>query len=162
MGKLRFHEDRQRGQQGMALVEFALTATMLLTIVFGITEFGRAIYQYDTLAKSARDAARHLSTRSAGDADAVAAAGCLAVFGKPTCTDSSTPLAPGLTTAMVSVCDSVSCPGTHQAVGSAPAMNLVTVTIGGAGNPYHFTSLVEFVVPGFDFGPISVTMRQAL
>lgn len=162
MRKLRLHAHRQRAQHGLALVEFALTVTMLLTIVFGITEFGRAIYQYDTLAKSARDAVRLLTTRAPGDAAAIAAAACVAVYGKPTCTDGSLPLAPGLTTAMVSVCDAVSCPDTHQAVGAAPVMNLVTVTIGGANNPYHFSSLVEFVVPGFDFGPISVTMRQAL
>ncbi|MET1085142.1 MAG: TadE family protein [Burkholderiales bacterium] len=147
-------------QRGVALVELALTIGILITIVFGITEFGRAIYQYDTLAKAARDAARYLSTKAPGDATAIGDAQCYAVHGNPSCTGSV--LAPGLTTAMVSVCDAVSCPATHQAQGAAPVVNLVSVTIGGANNPYPFNSLVEFVVPSFNFGAISVTMRQVL
>lgn len=147
-------------QQGSALIEFGLTIGILVAIVFGITEFGRAIYQYDTLAKAARDAARYLSTKAPGDATAIAAAQCLAVYGQPTCT--GTPLADGLTTAMVSICDATSCPATNQAQGSNPVVNLVTVTIGGANNPYTFQSVVPFVVPNIPFGAISVTMRQVL
>jgi Flp pilus assembly protein TadG len=148
-------------------VELAIALLVLLTITFGITEFGRAIYQYNTLAKSARDAARYLSTKGPTDTDAKAAAKCLAVFGKPfygdpTCGGSTTPLAPGLTPAMVSVCDAVACPTTHMAQGTAPVINLVTVTIGGAMAPYTFTSVVSFVAPDIEFGAISVTMRQVL
>ena len=147
-------------QRGVALVEFALSIGILITIVFGITEFGRAIYQYDTLAKAARDAARYLSTKAPGDATAKSEAQCYAVYGNPSCTGN--PLAPNLTTSMVGVCDATSCPATHQAQGTAPVLNLVTVTIGGANNPYGFTSVVQFVVPNFNFGAISVTMRQVL
>lgn len=147
-------------QQGVALIEFALTLGVLLTMVFGITEFGRAIYEYDTLAKAARDATRHLSTKAPGDAVAIADATCLAVYGNPSC--SGTPLAPGLTTAMVSVCDAASCAPTHQAQGSAPVINLVTLTIGGPNQPYTFHSAVPFVVPDIPFGAISVTMKQVL
>lgn len=147
-----------RKQQGVALIEFGIAISVLLTIVFGVTEFGRAIYQYDTLAKSARDAVRHLSTQAAGDTVALGEAICLTVHGQPTCTGD--PLAPGLTTAMVGICDAVSCPTTHLAQGSAPVVNLVTLTIGGANNPYTFNSVVPFVVPNIPFGPISVTMRQ--
>jgi Flp pilus assembly protein TadG len=149
-----------RNQRGVALIELALTIGILITIVFGITEFGRAIYQYDTLAKAARDAARHLSTKGPGDATAIGDARCYAVYGNPSCTGST--LAPGLTTAMVSVCDAVSCPASHQAQGAAPVVNLVSVTIGGANTPYAFISVVQFVVPNFNFGAISVTMRQVL
>lgn len=147
-------------QRGVALIEFGITASVLITIVFGITEFGRAIYQYDALAKAARDATRHLSTKAPGDAVAIDEAVCLAVHGKPTC--SGDPLAPGLTTAMVSVCDAASCEATHRSQGAAPVMNLVTVTIGGADHPYTFNSVVPFVVPDIPFSPISVTMRQVL
>lgn len=146
--------------RGAALIEFALTLGVLLTLVFGITEFGRAIYEYDALAKAARDATRYLSTKAPGDAVAVTDATCLAVHGNPTC--SGSPLAPGLTTAMVSVCDAVSCAPTHQAQGSAPVVNLVTLTIGGPNQPYTFSSAVPFVVPNIPFGAISVTMRQVL
>jgi Flp pilus assembly protein TadG len=149
-----------RAQHGIALVEFAITASLLLLITFGITEFGRAIYQYNTLAKAVRDATRYLSTKAPGDADAIDQATCMAVHGNPTCTGG--PLAPGLTAEMVVVCDSLSCPATHQAQGAAPVMNLVTVTIGSADTPYPFRSAIQFVVPDFDFAPISVTMKQVL
>jgi Flp pilus assembly protein TadG len=154
-------------QRGAALVELAIVMVVLLTITFGITEFGRAIYQYNTLAKSARDAARYLSTKGQTDTDAKAAAKCLAVFGKPfygdpTCGGSTSTLAPGLTIAMVSVCDALACPTTHSAQGTAPVVNLVTVTIGGAATPYTFASAVSFAVPDIPFGEISVTMRQVL
>ncbi len=147
-------------QRGVALIEFALTLGVLLTIVFGITEFGRAIFEYDTLAKAARDAARHLSTKAPGDTVAIDDAVCLAVYGNPSC--SGSPLVSGLATTMVSVCDAVSCPATHQAQGSAPVVNLVTLTVGGANQTYTFRSLVPFVVPDIPFGAISVTMRQVL
>ncbi|HEX8989584.1 MAG TPA: TadE family protein [Rhodocyclaceae bacterium] len=147
-------------QSGLALVEFALTIGFLVAITFGITEFGRAIYQYDTLAKAARDAARYLSTKAPGDAAAIAEATCLAVYGTPSCTGS--PLVAGLTTAMVSVCDAVSCPATNHAQGSAPVQDLVTLTIGGQNNPFTFASAMPGVVPNIPFGAISVTMRQVL
>jgi len=149
-------------QKGAALIELAITLTLLVTIVFGITEFGRAIIQYDTLAKSARDAARFLAVRDPSASGAVSDAKCMAVYGNPNCTGS--PLAAGLTLAMVSVCYAAdpTCSATHQSQGSAPVINLVSVTIGGANNPYAFQSAVPFVVPSFSFGAISVTMRQVL
>jgi hypothetical protein len=63
---------------------------------------------------------------------------------------------------MVSVCDAVACPTTHSAQGTAPVINLVTVTIGGATAAYTFTSAISFVVSNIQFGAISVTMRQVL
>jgi Flp pilus assembly protein TadG len=148
-------------QRGLALVELGISIFVLISIAFGITEFGRAIYQYNTLAKAARDATRFLSTRDAIDAAAKDQARCLAVFGNPTCTGA--PLVAGLTTAMVSICDAVACPADHAAQGSAPVLNLVSVTIGGPNAaPYTFNSLASFVVPDIQFGPIGATMKQVL
>jgi len=148
-------------QRGVALVEFAISAFVLLTIAFGITEFGRAIYQYNTLAKAARDAARFLSTRDPTDTAAKDQARCLVVYGHPACT--GTPLVPGLSLSMVNICDALACPADHAAQGSAPVVSLVTVSIGGGNaTPYLFDSLVSFIVPDFTFSPISVTMRQVL
>src|SRR3954451_5329385 len=70
-------------QRGVALVEFAITLPLLLAICFGITEFGRAIYTYNTLAKSTRDAARYLTTQAPGNAVGWATAKNLAVYGNP-------------------------------------------------------------------------------
>ena len=47
-----------RNDRGQSLVEFALTLPMLLVVMFMITEFGRALYQYNVLAQATREAAR--------------------------------------------------------------------------------------------------------
>lgn len=151
-------------QQGVAAIEFAILLIPMVIMAFGVTELGRALYQYNTLAKAARDAARYLSTQAPSPANdpTKTKAACLAVYGTSDC--SGTPLAPGLTTNMVSFCDAVTCPATHQSqqTGSG-TIDLVTVTIGGTGanlTPYPFISLVPFVVPNINFGAISATMRQ--
>lgn len=48
-------------QYGGAAIEFALILTLLITIMAGIFEFGRAFWYYDTLTKATRDAARLMS-----------------------------------------------------------------------------------------------------
>jgi len=130
-------------QKGVAAVEFALVLIPLVLILFGITEFGRAIYQYNTLVKATRVASRYLSTGTISNAEAV----CLAVQGNTACSGPA-PLAPGLTSAMVNINTS------SVATGTGP-VSLVTVTISG----YPFISAVPFVVPNITFGPISTTMR---
>lgn len=145
-----------RKQRGIAAVELAIVLIPLVLLAFGITEFGRAIYQYNALTKATRDATRFLSAQGAGDPNDISAAKCLAVYGNKTCTGNL--LVPNLTTAMVSVCDSSNCPDhQNQSTGSG-VINLVTVTVTG----YPFTSLVPFVVPSMTFGAISTTMRQVL
>lgn len=150
--------NRFRKQRGVASVELAFLIIPLLLLTFGTTEFGRAIYEYNALAKASRDATRFLSGQGPGDPTDLASAKCLAVYGSTDC-NAGPPLLPGLTTAMVSICDSTSCPSTHQnqATGSG-VINLVTVTISG----YPFTSLVPFIAPDLTFNNISTTMRQIL
>jgi Flp pilus assembly protein TadG len=46
---------RSRGQ---ALVEFSLAFVVLSMLVFGIVDFGRAIYQYNAVSQAAREIAR--------------------------------------------------------------------------------------------------------
>lgn len=61
-------------QRGVAAVEFALIIFILLLIIAGIVEFGRAFWYYDALSKGTRNAARVLSvTPSANLGSAVAA-----------------------------------------------------------------------------------------
>ena len=72
---------------------------------------------------------------------------------------SGAPLAPGLTTANVTLCDSLSCPGTNASQPTGQGLiNLVTVTVTG----YAYSSLVQFVMPNITFNNISVTMRAQL
>ena len=144
-------------QRGVAAVEFGLLLIPLVLMAFGTTELGRAIYSYNTLDKTVRDAARHLSQHGPGDATIAAEARCLAVYGVDDCT--GTAVAPGLTTGMVTICDATLCPASHanQPTGLG-SVNLVTVGIQG----YAYVSLVQFVVPNMTFNNISTTLRAQL
>jgi len=48
----------RRDGHGQALVEFALIFPVLVVLLFGILDFGRAIYDYNTLANAARAGVR--------------------------------------------------------------------------------------------------------
>lgn len=48
-------------QRGDGLVEFALVLPVLLLLVFGILDGGRAVYAYHVVANSAREGARYAS-----------------------------------------------------------------------------------------------------
>ncbi|MBS7758805.1 pilus assembly protein, partial [Klebsiella pneumoniae] len=109
----RLHCHNRRRCRGVAAVEFALLLVPMLTMLCGVAEFGRAIYQFDALTKATRGAARYLSQFSPDGAGYPAAqARCLAAHGNPDCTGPA--LVKGLTTSMVAICDRVdasACPG---------------------------------------------------
>jgi len=136
-------------QQGTAMVEFALVLPILLILTFTVTEFGRAFYQYNVLAKSVREAARYLSVRTAGvDVDK---AKNIIVYGKPGV--GTTPVVQGLS--LSNVPDPV-----WSTNGAFPAISTVTVSVTG----YQFTPLVSNVF-GINFNtivfsPIRATMRS--
>lgn len=50
------------GAEGQTLVEFALILFLLLTVLFGITEFGRAWYYSNALTNGVREGARLAAT----------------------------------------------------------------------------------------------------
>jgi len=141
-------------QKGTAIVEFALILPLLLLLTTTTTEFARAMYQYNTIVKSLRDAARYLSMQTPNTK--LAEAKNLVVFGN--IAGSGPALVTGLTVAKVSI-------PAWQITGSNPVMNTVTVTVTG----YKFHSMLARVfgvafgdVNGdISFGPISATMRGA-
>lgn len=157
-----------RSMRGVAAVEFALVLTPLLLIAFGAAEYGRAIYQYNTLVKSVRSAVRILSAVSPDDpgyANRVAQAKCLAVYGNESCQGNA--LAPSLSVADVKVCDRNNwsdCTGSTQATykdvatGQGP-IQLVEVRI--SGYDYAFLGL-PMVTPSstVTFSDIDAVMRQ--
>jgi len=66
---LRLPKNNQRSQ---ALIEFALISPVLLLLLFGIIDIGRAVFYYDTLSHAAREGARtavQASTRLPTNAD---------------------------------------------------------------------------------------------
>lgn len=138
-------------EQGVALIEFALVLPLLLLMTFVVTEYSRALYQYNTLSKSVRDAARYLSVQNPGTQ--MVQARNLVVFGNPA--GAGSPLALGLSTSQVP--DPV-----WQLAGTAPVINTVTIRITG----YTFRPLFSQVF-GVSFGnityaDISATMRAPL
>lgn len=48
-------------QEGAVAVEFALVIFLMMMLVAGVVEFGRAFWYLDTLTKATRDGARYLS-----------------------------------------------------------------------------------------------------
>lgn len=160
-----------RAMRGVAAVEFALVLIPMTLMVFGVTEYGQAIYQYNALVKSVRDATRLLTMSNPADVTVYPAADakCLAVYGNTAC--SGPVLVPGLTTAMVVICnpvDSSGCPGKQYANVATPngdVINLVEVRITGYTFNFVFNPVVLLTSgapAGLTFGGISNTMRQIL
>jgi len=50
-------------ERGSALLEFAFAFTILMTLIFGIMDFSRAMYAYHFLSDAAREATRYASVR---------------------------------------------------------------------------------------------------
>lgn len=174
-------------QRGVAAVEFALVLPILLIAVFGITELGRALYQYNALVKATRDAVRYLAQQDMAnltvpERNAVyAKTKALAVCGKPAC-GGETPLHPDLTEVKVTLCDYLSSATHWNNVDTGRGtVDLVTVMIGDscdrdvsvprpADDPkiVHFRSLVQpatpepfgWGIPDIPFAAIKTTMAS--
>jgi TadE-like protein len=56
---------RRPSESGSTMVEFALTITLFLVMLFGIVDFGRAMYTYHFLSNAARDATRWAAVNGA-------------------------------------------------------------------------------------------------
>ena len=145
-----------QNQRGAALIELALITPLLLLLTFITTEFGRAMYEYNSVVKATRDAVRYLSVQTPGTH--ITEARNLMVYGNVAGT--GTPLAPGLSLANVpagSCC-------TWQTVGASPLINTVTVRI----SSYTFHSLFPSVMGvvfadangNIVFSDITATMRS--
>lgn len=85
-------------EQGTTLVEFSIAALVFLTVMFGVIEFGRALWVHNALADAARRGARYAAVHSSGDADKVRN---VVVYGDEDGGDS--PMIPNLTTGNVTV-----------------------------------------------------------
>lgn len=151
----------KHNNQGVAAVELALILPLLLLLSFTVTEFGRALYEYNTLTKSVRDAVRYLSVQNptilTTDPGKVAIARNLVVYGSYTYSNTSIPLAVGLNLQQV--------PNPVWQINAShapPLINTVTIKVTG----YVFQPLVASIF-GVNFGnitfaDISATMRCPL
>ena len=66
---------KARGERGAAAVEFALVVPLLLILVLGIAEFGRAYNISTTLASAAREGARTMALQNSASEARTAAQG---------------------------------------------------------------------------------------
>jgi Flp pilus assembly protein TadG len=119
--------------RGQSLLEFAVVLPLLLLLMAGLIEFGRAFYQYNTLAKAVRQAARYMSERPY-NATEIQNAQNMAVYGNTQGT--GTPILPGLGAANITV--------TPRAGGTAETdpPRYVKVSVTG----YTFQSMVPGIV----------------
>ena len=62
---------RMRARRGQALVEFALLSPILMLIVLGIVEFGRAWHTFQTLTDATREAARIAVVNNGAPVDSI-------------------------------------------------------------------------------------------
>ena len=87
-------------ESGVSLVEVTIVLPIFLMLFAAVAEFGRYFYEYTTLAKSSRTAARYLATACSNGFDDGTAAN-LVVFGNTT--GSGSPLLTGLSVSNVKV-----------------------------------------------------------
>lgn len=53
-----------RGQRGVAMVEFTIALPLLLLLLLGVAEFGRMLFQYNSLLQASRDAGRYAASNA--------------------------------------------------------------------------------------------------
>lgn len=88
-------------QRGAALLELAICATVFLTAIFGVLEFGRLLWTHSALKDAARRGARYAAVRKQGDEAAVIK---YIVYGDPSANPATAkPVVDGLTTGQVDV-----------------------------------------------------------
>jgi Flp pilus assembly protein TadG len=63
-----------RDEAGVSIVEFALVAPVLILIILGILDFGRAINAYVTVGNAAREGTHYLSIHPTAGPSAIASA----------------------------------------------------------------------------------------
>lgn len=142
---------KRTNARGVALVEFALILPLLLTLAMLVTEFGRALYLYNGVAKSVRNAARFLALQT--PRTHMSEAVNLVVYGAPEPTGA--PRDPNLTAAHVIIDDS-----SWKFEGSAPAINTVTVRVSGYTYRPMLSSMFGLAIGTLTFSDISATMRS--
>jgi Flp pilus assembly protein TadG len=88
----------RRDERGATLLEFAIGATVFLTAMFAVIEFGRALWTHNALSDAARRGARYAVNHPASD---VAGVQNVVVYGDPA--GGSKPVVNDLTTSNVQV-----------------------------------------------------------
>jgi TadE-like protein len=148
-----------RGQRSQALIEFALISPVLLLLLFGIIDLGRAVFYYDTVNHAAREGARtavRASGRLPTNADVLATVTMQLIGGTV-----SEPCAQGPVTNAVPPGNAgwlyVTEPSPPTTVEASPLMNAP-----GGEYPSAAIGLCSAVNPASNNAPLQVTIRYNL
>ena len=85
----------EKSEKGQTLLEFALVTLIFFILVFGMIEFGRALWTWNTIVQATRAGARYavVETPTSNDTEIKK----VVVYNDPNASSSSTPVVPGLT-----------------------------------------------------------------
>jgi Flp pilus assembly protein TadG len=97
-----------KDERGVQLVELAIVVPIFVLLLAATAEFGRYFYEYTTLAKATRGAARYLITANVNNIEDTKAKN-IVVYGNPAGTGS--PIISGLTTGNVTITRQVGATG---------------------------------------------------
>ena len=100
-----------RAQRGLAMVELALTLPLLVLLMLTFAEFGRMLFQYNSMEQASRDAGRYVASQAWNSTlgtvqlstALIAQTRNVAVYGVPANPNGYPAAAPGLTTGNVTV-----------------------------------------------------------
>jgi Flp pilus assembly protein TadG len=159
MSAARGHDFTGLHQRGFALVEFVITAPVLLLIMFASFEFSNFLQEYSRLNDAVNSAASWAAIQALQGSDGVLATGTawstlvtqtqnMVVYGSAVITGSPPPLLPSLNTGEVSV--------QANTTGNS---NTVTVSV-----VYPYISLFGGAIPNFGggWGSISTTYNLTI
>ncbi|WP_116808985.1 TadE/TadG family type IV pilus assembly protein [Steroidobacter cummioxidans] len=142
----------RRRQQGVTCVEFAIVGAVLFTLIFGVIEFGRALFVANALAESTRRGARVAAVCPVGDS----APAQVAIFATA---NGTSRIAPDLTTGhvVVSYLDQAGVPLANPTEpGNYAQIRYVRVRI----VDYTMRMLIPFVMPEFLMPAFTATVPR--
>jgi Flp pilus assembly protein TadG len=123
----------KKTEKGQALLEFAAVTLVFFTLAFGIIEFGRALWTWNTIVQATRTGARYaaVATPTGNDSEIIK----VVVYNDPNAPAGTTPVVPGLAEANVTVqyLNNDGSVATNKAVA-----DLIQVSVSG----YNFSFLV--------------------
>jgi Flp pilus assembly protein TadG len=135
--------------RGQSLVEMALVCVVFFFLLFGILEFSRALWTYNTIVQNTRAAARWAVVNVLDNSETadIAKTKNIVVYGYPD-VSSGTPLVPGLSPSLVNV--SVETLEADTSTPPKPISQKISVSVSG----YQFQFLIPIApaltIPAFE------------
>jgi Flp pilus assembly protein TadG len=131
-------------QQGQTLVEFAFVTLIFLIILFGLTEFSRALWTWNALVHATREGARYAVVTTSTDTEIIK----YVVYHDPA--GSGTPVVPGLAESNVTV----QYLKNDGSVSSKSTADMIQVGVSG----FTFDFLVPLYGPGLSLPAFKTTL----